>query len=87
MKARMLNPEETLEKVGHAIGGVCPFGVKAGCRIHLDVSLRRFKTVFPAVGSSNSAIELDLNELELFSKALCWVDVCKAVNDQEETHE
>jgi prolyl-tRNA editing enzyme YbaK/EbsC (Cys-tRNA(Pro) deacylase) len=87
MKARMLNPEETLDKVGHAVGGVCPFGVKSGCKIHLDVSLRRFETVFPAVGSSNSAIELDLNELERFSKAHSWVDVCKTVNDQEETHE
>lgn len=87
MKARMLNPDETLDKVGHAVGGVCPFGVKAGCKIHLDVSLRRFETVFPACGSSNSAIELDLIELEQFSKALGWVDVCKTVNDQEETHE
>lgn len=87
MKARMLNPQETLDRVGHAVGGVCPFGVKAGCKIYLDMSLRRFETVFPAVGSSNSAIELDLVELEQFSKAQAWVDVCKTVNDQEEIHE
>ena len=86
MKARMLNPEETLERVGHAIGGVCPFGVKSGCRIFLDDALRRFETVFPAVGSSNSAIEVDLSELEQFSKALGWVDVCK-IPSQEDDHE
>jgi prolyl-tRNA editing enzyme YbaK/EbsC (Cys-tRNA(Pro) deacylase) len=83
MKARMLNPEETLDQVGHGVGGVCPFGVKSGCIIVLDVSLRRFETVFPAVGSANSAIELDLNELEQFSKAQSWVDVCKTKSDQE----
>lgn len=87
MKARMLNPEETLNKVGHAVGGVCPFGVKPGCRVYLDVSLRRFETVFPAVGSANSAIELDLIELEQFSKAQAWVDVCKTATGQEENHE
>jgi len=84
-KARMLNPEETLEQVGHSIGGVCPFGVKAGCRVFLDASLRRFETVFPAAGSSNSAIELNCLELEQFSKAEAWVDVCKTL--QEDNHE
>jgi prolyl-tRNA editing enzyme YbaK/EbsC (Cys-tRNA(Pro) deacylase) len=83
MKARMLNPEETLDMVGHAVGGVCPFGIKAGCSVVLDVSLRRFDTVFPAVGSANSAIELDLNELQHYSKAQAWVDVCKTKDDQE----
>jgi len=87
MKARMLNPEETLDRVGHGVGGVCPFGVKADCKIYLDQSMRRFETVFPAVGSSNSAIELDLEELEVFSKALAWIDVCKINTVEEETHE
>ena len=87
MKARMLDPQETLERVGHAVGGVCPFGVKPDCKIVLDVSLRRFETVFPAVGSANSAIELNLVELEQFSKAQAWVDVCKTVEDREEVHE
>jgi len=87
MKARMLNPEETLERVGHGVGGVCPFGVKADCKVYLDQSMRRFETVFPAVGSSNSAIELDLEELEEVSKSLGWIDVCKLNTVQEETHE
>ena len=85
-KARMLQPEETLELVGHAVGGVCPFGVKSGCQVFLDVSLQRFKTVFPAVGSSNSAIELSLDELERFSLTQGWVDVCH-IKHQEEHHE
>jgi prolyl-tRNA editing enzyme YbaK/EbsC (Cys-tRNA(Pro) deacylase) len=87
MKARMLNPEETLDRVGHGVGGVCPFGVKADCKVYLDQSMRRFETVFPAVGSSNSAIELDLEELEEVSKSLGWIDVCKLNTVQEETHE
>lgn len=86
LKARMLNPDETLELVGHAVGGVCPFGVKSGCQVFLDVSLKRFKTVFPAVGNSNSAIELSLDELERFSLTQGWVDVCN-VKSQEEHHE
>ncbi len=84
-KARMLNAEETLDRVGHAVGGVCPFGVKRGCLVFLDASLRRFETVFPAVGSSNSAIELNCIELETFSKAQAWIDVCKL--PQEDKHE
>lgn len=87
MKARMLDPQETLDKVGHAVGGVCPFGIKPDCKVVLDDSLKRFATVFPAVGSSNSAIELTLEELFVFSKAQGWVDVCKTVNDQEAIHE
>ncbi|MDO5536183.1 MAG: YbaK/EbsC family protein [Desulfovibrionaceae bacterium] len=75
-KARMLSPEEAVERVGHAVGGVCPFGVNEGVSIWLDISLRRFATVFPACGSSNSAIELDMAELERFSNASGWVDVC-----------
>ena len=76
-KARMLSPEEAMALVGHAVGGVCPFAVNEGVSTYLDVSLQRFETVFPACGSSNSAIELTLPELERFSRARGWVDVCK----------
>ena len=77
MKARMLTADEVLELVGHPVGGVCPFGCKEGVSVYLDESLRRFETVFPAVGSANSAIELNLDELFRYAKALAWVDVCK----------
>ena len=76
-KARMLTPEQAEEMTGHAVGGVCPFGNPEGVRTYLDVSLKRFDTVFPAAGSSNSAIELTLPDLERFSRASGWVDVCK----------
>ena len=76
MKARMLTADEVLELVGHPVGGVCPFGCKEGVPVYLDESLRRFETVFPAVGSANSAIELNLDELFRYAKALAWVDVC-----------
>lgn len=77
MKARMLNPEEVSELTGFPVGGVCPFGVKEGIPVYLDISLKRFKTVFPAAGSGNSAIELTCEELFKYSKAVEWVDVCK----------
>ena len=77
-KARMLTPEQAVELVGHAVGGVCPFAVKPGVEIYLDESLRQFDTVFPAAGSSNSAIEVTMEELERFSGSTNWVDVCKA---------
>lgn len=77
MKAKMLSPDDAQRLVGHAVGGVCPFGVNAGVPVYLDESLRRFETVFPACGSANSAIELTLDELERFSGAESWVDVCK----------
>ena len=77
-KAKMLTPEEAVELIGHAVGGVCPFAVTC-----LDVSLRRFTTVFPACGSSNSAIELTCEELYELSEALAWVDVCKGWQDAE----
>ena len=80
-KAKMLSPQEALELVGHAIGGVCPFGVKEGVSVYLDVSLRRFDTVFPACGSSNSAIELTIPELEKYSGCSAWVDVCKGYEE------
>lgn len=81
VKAKMLSPEEVENEVGHAVGGVCPFAVNDGVRIFLDESLKRFETVFPACGSSNSAIELNLAELEHFSKFEDWVDVCKDWRD------
>lgn len=76
-KAKMLSPEEVLEFTGHAIGGVCPFGLKNNIPVFLDLSLKRFTTVFPACGSSNSAIKLTLSEIEEYSKSNKWVDVCK----------
>ena len=77
MKAKMLSPDEVLSLVGHPVGGVCPFGINEGVEVFLDESLRRFETVFPAVGSGNSAIELTIPELERYSNCLGWVDVCK----------
>jgi prolyl-tRNA editing enzyme YbaK/EbsC (Cys-tRNA(Pro) deacylase) len=76
-KAKMLAAEEVVELVGHAVGGVCPFGINEGVIVYLDESLKRFTTVFPACGSSNSAIELTIEELERYSNCSCWVDVCK----------
>ena len=83
MKAKMLTADEVLELVGHPVGGVCPFGINEGIDVYLDESLKRFTTVFPAVGSANSAIELDLDELFKFSNALEWIDVCKLPEPQE----
>ncbi|MEI2368619.1 YbaK/EbsC family protein [Niallia circulans] len=76
-KPRMLSPEEVLEKTGHAVGGVCPFGLTEDLPVYLDESLKRFSTVFPACGSSNSAIELTNEELYIYGNAVEWVDVCK----------
>ena len=76
-KAKMLSPDEVQTMVGHAVGGVCPFAVKENVKVYLDVSLKRFETVFPACGSSNSAIELTIPEMEEYSGYLEWVDVCK----------
>ncbi len=76
-KAKMLSAEEVENLVGHAVGGVCPFAVKDGVDIYLDISLKRFTTVFPACGSSNSAIGLTIPELEKYSGYVGWVDVCK----------
>lgn len=77
LKAKMLTPEEAVELVGHAVGGVCPFAVNDGVEVYLDESMKRFDTVFPACGSSNSAIELSCDELYQLSGALKWVNVCK----------
>lgn len=76
-KAKMLSPEEVTALIGHAVGGVCPFGINDGVEVYLDESLKRFETVFPACGSSNSAIELSIPELEQYSGFLTWIDVCK----------
>lgn len=76
-KAKMLSPEETENMVGHAVGGVCPFAVNKDVSVYLDDSLKRFKSVFPACGSSSSAIELSIDELEKYSGHVSWVDVCK----------
>ncbi len=76
-KAKMLTPDEAVSLVGHAVGGVCPFAVNEGVTAYLDESLKRFRTVFPACGSGNSAIELSIDELEKHSGYIAWVDVCK----------
>lgn len=76
-KARMLTPNQTLIQTGHAIGGVCPFANPVGVQVYLDISLRRFSTVFPACGSNHSAIELTCDELFMYANARGWVDVCK----------
>lgn len=79
-KAKMLTPGEVETLVGHAVGGVCPFGVNEGVTVYLDESLKRFETVFPACGSANSAIGLSIPELERYSGFAAWVDVCKGWN-------
>lgn len=76
-KAKMLTPDEAETLIGHAVGGVCPFGINEGVTVYLDNSLKRFETVFPACGSSNSAIELSIEELEKYSGYAAWIDVCK----------
>ncbi len=77
VKAKMIPGGEVEQRIGHAVGGVCPFGINAGVRVFLDESLRRFETVYPACGSSNSAICFTIPELEKYSAAEHWVDVCK----------
>ncbi len=74
----MLSPEDALAYTGHAVGGVCPFALPENVRVYLDVSLKRFATVFPACGSSNSAIELTCDELFTIARAIDWVDVGSA---------
>ena len=76
-KAKMLPHDQVPEYVGHAVGGVCPFAVKEGVAVYLDESLRRFETVYPACGSSNSAIELTIPELMAYADTDAWIDVCK----------
>ena len=76
-KAKMLSPDDALNLIGHAVGGVCPFAVNEGVTVYLDESMKRFSTVFPACGSSNSAIEMTMEDLEKYSGYIAWVDVCK----------
>ncbi len=78
-KAKMLSFDEVEPLIGHIIGGVCPFAINEGVTVYLDESLKRFETVFPAAGSSNSAIELTISELERFSNFTEWVDVSKVI--------
>lgn len=77
VKAKMLSPDEAEKLIGHAVGGVCPFGINKGVTVYLDESLKRFDTVFPACGSSNSAIQLTIPELEEYSSFAQWIDVSK----------
>lgn len=81
VKAKMMSAEQLDEFVGHKIGGVCPFGIKDGVDVYLDESLKRFETVFPAVGSSNSAIELTIPELEKYSNCKEWICISKMQNE------
>ena len=76
-KAKMLAHDEVPVRVGHAVGGVCPFAIKEGVHVYLDQSLHRFETVFPAAGNAASAVRLTPDELERASEAEGWVDVCK----------
>ena len=76
-KAKMLTAAEVDELIGHSVGGVCPFGVNEGVKVYLDESLKRFETVYPACGSSNSCLKLTIAELEKLSGYCEWIDVCK----------
>ena len=81
-KAKMLTAEQALDMTGHAVGGVCPFANPEGVTTYLDISLQRFDTVFPAAGSSNSAIELTCPELAEYAHSAGWIDVCKGWQDE-----
>ncbi len=78
-KAKMLTPEQVETMIGHAIGGVCPFGIHEGVSVYLDESMKRFDTIYPACGSSNSAVKLTCEELEMLSGSMGWIDVCKLI--------
>jgi len=77
VKAKMLSAEEAETLIGHAVGGVCPFAVREGVEVYLDESLKVYESVYPACGSSNSAIKLTPQELEQYAKPVAWIDVCK----------
>lgn len=90
VKAKMLTLEEVLSYTGHPIGGVCPFGLANPLKVYLDVSLRRFATVFPACGTPSSAIEVTCEELEMIVQEAVWIDLCKGwqmVNEEVHAHE
>ena len=77
-------PFEEVEKlIGHAVGGVCPFGIKEGVKVYLDKSLQKYKTIYPACGSSNSAVKLTIKELEIASNYQKWIDVCKEIEEKK----
>ena len=76
-KAKMIQREQVEELIGHEAGGVCPFGVNENVEIYLDESLKKWDTVYPAAGNANSAVRLELDELEKLVSARKWVDVCK----------
>ena len=78
-KAKMIPFENVEELIGHAVGGVCPFGINDSVDVYLDESLKRFEIVYPACGSSNSAVKLNIEELEKASEFKCWIDVCKMI--------
>ena len=82
-KASMLSFEDTLAVTGHPVGGVCPFAVPEEVEVYTDISLKRFPTVFPAAGSSNSAIELSCEELFTYSHSRGWIDVCKGWQEEQ----
>lgn len=75
-KAKMIAAESVEQYIGHAPGGVCPFAVNRNVKVYLDISLKRFQTVYPAAGSSHSAVELSVDELEKYSGSVQWIDVC-----------
>ncbi len=78
-KAKMINKEELDKLIGHEVGGICPFAIHDNVLVYLDNSLKRFKYIYPACGSSNSAIKLSILELEKYSNYVKWIDVCKEV--------
>lgn len=83
-KAKMLSPEEVISYTGHAIGGVCPFAIENDDVVcYTDISLQRFETVYPAAGSSNSAIELTCDDLFVYAHSKAWIDVCKAWQEKD----
>ena len=78
-KAKMLGVDEVEDLIGHKVGGVCPFAINKNVDVYLDVSLKRFENIYPAAGSSNSAIKLSIKELEEYSNYIKWIDVCKII--------
>lgn len=78
-KAKMIAFEDVESLTGHAVGGVCPFGINEGVEVYLDESLKRFEIIYPACGSANSAVKLNIAELEKASEFKCWIDVCKII--------
>lgn len=77
VKAQMIKFDKVEEYIGHAPGGVCPFGIKDNVKVYLDESLKKHKVIYPAAGSCNSAVKLTINELEEITNYVKWVDVCK----------